>query len=255
MDIKALIRSNHSLHSLAKWTNARLKGTWNLMPSYWIATIVTEPDAQIVQIGSNDGRTNDPVYNLMRRRKGWRGLFVEPIPYLFERLKANYGNQARFKFENAVINNGDQVTFYWVDPAARKSLPHLPPWYDQLGSFNRDHITNHLPELEPFIRESRLNGLSLGSLFAKHQINKVHVLHIDTEGYDYKILSQLDLQSVRPKVILYEHKHLNPDEVVAAIRMLRPCYTLYELGGDTMAVPESANARMQATGLRPVPEP
>lgn len=190
----------------------------------------------MVQIGSNDGKGGDPLHRLLKTRRKWKALFVEPVPYLFARLRANYGNDGRFTFENAAINDGKKSTFYWVDESARNALPDLPDWYDQLGSFDRNHITRHIPELSQFIRGEEINGITLAGLLAKHKISQIDVLHIDTEGYDYKILSQLDLKNIHPTIILYEHLHLSPEEKARAINYLKHDYELFQWGMDMFAV-------------------
>jgi hypothetical protein len=128
----------------------------------------------------------------------------------------------------------------------------LPSWYDQLGSFNKSHITSLISGIEPFIEETSLKGISINSLLLKHDITSIDLLHIDTEGYDYQILSQLDLQKFRPRIILYERKHLSSEEVISAIKFLKPFYKLYNLGGDTIAVQEDAGKYMEKCGLQPV---
>jgi hypothetical protein len=40
-------------------------------------------------------------------------------------------------------------------------------------------------------------------LFERHSLNAIDLLHIDTEGADFKVLSQLNLNKYRPKVILH----------------------------------------------------
>ena len=42
-----------------------------------------------MQIGSNDGRSGDPLY-LFIRRDAWRGVLIEPVDYVFRQLKKNY---------------------------------------------------------------------------------------------------------------------------------------------------------------------
>ncbi len=219
------------------WLSSRLKGTWVADPRNWLPVLLPEPDAQIVQIGSNDGRTDDPIHKLLLERKGWKALFVEPVPYLFERLTRSHAPDARFRYENAAINDGSSAHFHWVDESARQQLPDLPEWYDQLGSFDRQHILKHLDGiLEPHIVSKEVNGITLGDLFVKHGIVKLDLLHIDTEGYDYKVLSQLDLSRHQPSVILFEHKHLPLHERAASIHHLAGHYELYDLGSDFLAV-------------------
>jgi FkbM family methyltransferase len=180
-------------------------------------------------------------------------LFVEPVPYLFDRLKRNYAGHPRFLFENSVVNDGSNITFYWVAEQAKESIPGLPDWYDQLGGFDRAHITRHIPELEGHIQEADLSGITLDHLFAKHDIAKIDLLHIDTEGADFKVLSQLDLNKHTPKIILYERKHLSKKEEDASILFLKECYVLYNLGADILAIERGTNKAMKSI-LNPLGE-
>lgn len=209
-------------------------------------------EAVVVQIGSNDGVTRDPIHNLLLRKRKWRVLFVEPVPFLFNKLKKNYSGDPRFKFENSVINDGSSVTFYWVAETAKEAIPDLPDWYDQLGGFDRAHITKHIPELEPFIEKAEFSGITLDDLFEKHAIERLDLLHIDTEGADFKILSQLDLRKRTPKIILYEKKHLSRKEERESILFLKANYVLYRFGGDILAVHREANNTTMQSNLKPL---
>lgn len=39
-------------------------------------------DLFVVQIGSNDGMTADPLYCILHEHPSWKALLVEPVPYL-----------------------------------------------------------------------------------------------------------------------------------------------------------------------------
>ncbi len=210
-------------------------------PAYWWDRLLPAEAAFFVQIGSNDGKTGDPIYPLLQKHQNWKALFVEPVPYSFEKLKNNYPDDTRFQFENVAINEGQRMTFYWVDAAAAKlALPDLPYWYDQLGSFDSQHILKHFDgALEPYIRSTDLEGLNLPTLFDRNKVGKIAVLHIDTEGYDWKILAQLDLLRHDPQFILYEKNHLSEEDLQASIRFLKDRYVLFGLGIDMLAVNRS----------------
>lgn len=193
-----------------------------------------------VQVGSNDGTQGDPIHHLVTRHRQWRGIFIEPVPFLFARLKANYGDDARFVFENVAI--GEQrghAQFYYVSEAAKEALgERLPYWYDQLGSFDRNHIVKHLDGLlEPYIVAVELPCVPVQDILDRNAVTRVDLLHIDTEGYDYHVLSQFDFARYCPAVVLYEHKHLS-----AAVReqaqalMCSHGYQLYVRGADTLAI-------------------
>ncbi|MDQ0391877.1 FkbM family methyltransferase [Labrys monachus] len=196
----------------------------------------------LVQIGSNDGRQGDPLYKWIKRKKNWRGLLVEPVPYLFDRLKQNYRKKQGLLFFNAAISDeSEHITLWSVDPKAVNSLD-LPYWFDQLASFDRNHITSHLgSKIEPYIIQISVPAVSLTEAIKLNMIEKIDLLHIDTEGYDYNILRQLDFSRFRPTIIMYEHKHLQKSNYISAQFLLRSeGYILEEHGGYTIALYEGA---------------
>lgn len=200
--------------------------------------------AYFVQVGSNDGAQNDPIHRLILDNPGWRGIFIEPVPFLFEKLKANYRAEqelhARFVFENvAIAEKAGEAAFYCVSEDAKKALgERLPFWYDQLGSFDRQHIVKHLDGLlEPFIVELQLPCLPIGEVLTRQGIERVDLLHIDTEGYDYNVLKQFDFARYQPRVVLYEHKHLGRERRTAAAQLMQAAgYRLHPRIDDTLAI-------------------
>ncbi len=63
-------RLSHSIHELTK-VSLKMK------------------DVTFVQIGAHDGRTGNRLFHWISK-SGWKGLFVEPVPYLFEELQKNF---------------------------------------------------------------------------------------------------------------------------------------------------------------------
>jgi hypothetical protein len=59
----------------------------------------------------------------------------------------------------------------------------------------------------------------LRTLFERHGVAHVDLLAIDAEGWDFRILRQLDFSRHRPRLIRCEYINLPPDEQ-AAIRDL-----------------------------------
>ncbi len=223
-------------------------------PAIWIESIFKETNINVVQVGSNDGVSGDPLYKLLKKNVGWEALFIEPVPYLFEKLKANYENQPRFKFENVAINNGSYQTFYSVKNSAKLEIPNLPKWYDQLGSFYRENITKHLNGiLEPYIIESRIKGFNLPDILKINKVKSIDLIHIDAEGYDWVILSQLNLNQFSPKAILFEHKHLKIEEKQKSLKYLNQHnYTIFELGCDFIGIKMNSEIERQIKKLKGV---
>lgn len=192
-----------------------------------------------VKVGANDGITGDPVSEVLLADERWKGLLIEPAPPCFQRLVANFGNSPRFAMEQVAIGktNGE-AAFYFVDPAAAKEIPGLPSWFDQLGSFDRNHIVKHLGGLlEPFIIEQRVPVRRLADVLRSNGIHAVHLLQIDTEGYDFELLKTLDLAAEAPSAIYIEHRHLGKADRIAMLQMLRDHnYRVDDCGGDYFAV-------------------
>jgi FkbM family methyltransferase len=205
---------------------------WKVDPSRLLQRYLRgQKNLFLLQIGSNDGLNGDPIFAALKVQSSWKALLVEPVPYLFGRLKQNYDGNNRVQFANvAIAEEATPGIFYYLDASAKLHFPDLPSWFDQLGSFDRNHIIKHLGvAMEPFIRTLDIPTVSLPSLLEQHEVSQIDVLHIDTEGYDWKILRQLNLKKFRPKLILFEYKHLQEAERLAAMAFLKPAYRITDL--------------------------
>src|SRR5262249_44625156 len=132
-----------------------------------------------VQVGANDGVKADPVHDLIVRNINWSGIFIEPIGSLFHRLKQNYECSDRFIFENIAIGTKKETRkFYYVsDSAALEPRLNLPFYFDQLGSFDRNHIFKHFGDkIAPFIVEEEIECISLQEVLDRHQVAAIDLL-------------------------------------------------------------------------------
>ena len=206
------------------------------------------PNPFFVKVGANDGLAHDPCSHLLRNDPRWRGLLVEPVPHCFKKLKVNFSDTQRFIVEPVAIGAKQQkAPFYYVSESARTQQSDLPEWCDMLGSFNRDHILKHLDgTLEPFIVEHSLKVEPLSSVLARHNIQKIDLLHIDAEGHDLEVLKTVDLHTFRPPVIFVEYQHLSPRDNRALRRLLRRHgYSIRNTGQDYVALHKKTARRLQ----------
>ncbi len=235
--IKGYLR-NVPLYGVGKRIYRRFRGSDPTIQQHILKAVGHKPSVFFVQVGSNDGLQGDPIHDLIVERENWRGIFIEPIDFLFQRLRKNYGNADRFIFENVAIGTEKgSKKFYYVSEEARSELD-LPYWHDQLGSFDKDHIIRALGEqMRSFIVEEDIECLPLQDVLDRNGVETIDLVHIDTEGFDYKVLSQIDLKRYKPSVILFEH-HLLPDEEFASARkLLRSTgYRTIQYGNDMLAI-------------------
>lgn len=187
-----------------------------------------------IQVGSNDGQTGDPIFKFVKKYS-WQGILVEPVPYLFEKLKSTYKDYSGLSFENSAIDKEDgHRTFYRVK---ENNNPNNPIWYDQLGSFRKEIVEKHkeaIPEFDAHLITEEVSCISFANLLKKYSVNKIDLLHIDTEGYDYEIIKLIPFETTPPQMIMYEHKHLGKhDQEECKKLLLGYGYHLLETESDT----------------------
>jgi FkbM family methyltransferase len=194
-------------------------------------------DLFVVIVGANDGKLVDPIYPLLRRNRSWQALLIEPVPYLFERLKRNYGKNSRFRYARvAIADCARTMPFYYVSEEARREVPHAPILWEAIGSFNRANLEKHLAgPYDRFIVEEMLEAIPLATVLERERVARIDVLIIDAEGYDWEVLKQLDLKCFSPLVIFYEHKLLSSADKAACRQMLHN-YEIEDLGYDDLCV-------------------
>lgn len=197
-----------------------------------------------VQIGANDGRMQDPLYDHIRRY-GLRGLLVEPQPAVFEKLKRNYADQPQLLFENcAIAPEEGEMTLYTLPDTL--DFPEADKNFSGFASFNREHVIKgfnfHAPQVgltgraEDYLVTCRVSAMPFGALLQKHSIERVDYVQIDTEGFDFEIIKMIDFKTCSPGAILYEHSGLSRKDKVTCWEFLTERgYSCAVCGMDTLA--------------------
>lgn len=198
---------------------------------------VQAPDGRVVflQIGSNDGRENDPLRPLVLAQ-GWRGVLVEPLPEPFRRLTETYDGVEGLRLLRAAVADVDgTVPIYGVEPR-----PDDPSWVDQIGSLDREVVLSHwraVPDLRSRLTATEVRAVRLGTLVSECELRRIDLMHTDVEGFDHHVLRQIDFAAPwAPRHLLYEHKHLTAVDAGDVESLLRRHgYRLWRLADDTFA--------------------
>ena len=156
---------------------------------------------------------------------------MEPNRNCFNKLVKNYRNQKNLVFESAAISSKDEIrNFYYF-----KENGHL----GSLGSFFPDFPFKKwwlIPNLKEHLVVEKIRCISLKTLMQKYNVSKIDLLCIDTEGYDYEIIKQLDFAKIKPSMILYEHKHLIKNDKKKCEQLLKHNgYSLTNKNGNVFA--------------------
>jgi FkbM family methyltransferase len=185
-----------------------------------------------IQIGSNDGRKNDPL-NKYIRENGWHGILVEPDLANFNKLTNTYNQVDGLIFENVGIGpERGEMLFYKL----KNITEHDPGWYDQVGSFDKDTFIKNIKygyELDKRMTTELLHVITFDDLLQKNKFRNVDLLHTDTEGFDYKILKSINFTEYNIRIILFEGEWMTQCELKEIIQYLRKYnYRIFRSGID-----------------------
>jgi FkbM family methyltransferase len=196
-----------------------------------------------VQLGAHDGLTNDPLHDFVVSRPNWSGVVVEPVPEHYTALKLTYaGLTTRVRFERAVVgSHSGHAPFYRL-----RDVPGLPTALRQVGSLSREHVEQYAADVLDLslVVEDNVASTTLSDLLDRHGVTHVELLHMDIEGAEPLVLSQIDFDAPwAPRALLFEHNHLSASDFSYWKTRLRAAgYALEHGRQDTWAERASAHA-------------
>jgi FkbM family methyltransferase len=164
------------------------------------------PLPHVLQVGANDGVTADPLRPLICKYQ-LPGLLIEPMPEAYSQLLQNYAGQSGIRFENCALwhENGERE-FFRIRTAAYRD-----PLIRGMAGLSREVLlraAHYLPDLKHQIETLHVRTLAPRTLFEKHQLSRVDLLVVDTEGFDDKIVQLVLNAGMIPDIIYFEHVHL-----------------------------------------------
>ena len=187
-----------------------------------------------VQVGAYDGEDNDFLARYIPHHD-LRGVLAEPQPTPFERLRRRYEAHPHLTLRNVAVSTvAGRRTLYTVEP-----MPDLPDWVGQIASFDRDIVVKHeawAPGLTRHVRATEVACVPLDDLIEGARLERIDLVQIDTEGFDFEVVKMIDVERWRPKVIHYEHAHLSKQDTQDCLAyLLDHGYCLAVEGMDTTA--------------------
>jgi len=184
-------------------------------------------------------------------------LYVEPMKPHFERLINHKSDNPNNKFENSAISDFNGTITMKTIPieVVDEGLVHpafygmsvIDPSKNGMGSENDKEI------VEKYAVDVEVNCITWDTLIQKHNIEHFDVISVDTEGHDYTIFKQIDLQKFRPSLIRLEWCNMTDDEKINITNKLTDAGYVYEILGnmDIDAVRKDVYDQIELT-LNPV---
>ncbi len=163
----------------------------------------------VVDIGAHDGRFLSNSYPYIAQ--GWRGVLIEPLPSVFERLVANHARHPHALCINVACGATSTTAPLFI--GADGDLGQNSTLSTDDTAWMRDHRTDRSIDV-------RVEPIS--SLLAEYDIHSdIGLLLVDCEGMDLEALQGLDPTRHRPWIIVTEQYAQNPAKETAKAELLR----------------------------------
>jgi FkbM family methyltransferase len=224
--LRALFLRNEPLGNEPFLAESHAKKAQNLNKVPELETIFLALAAQkrsglkVVQVGANDGVTNDPVFSLFHRFAE-SVLLIEPQPELIPRLRENYSSfEGKLVIANmAVTAEESSMKLFELTKQAGEKY-HAATGFNPTGiaAGREEHLASHLlkynivapGEISSAIKWQEVPSRPLKRILEINGIAEIDFLQIDTEGADWLVLQTLG--SHRPPAINFEWVHLNSQD-------------------------------------------
>jgi len=193
-----------------------------------------------LQIGANDGVMNDPIYQFnMDNKSVVSGFVLEPLPDIYEKLVVNYQFCPNIKpFNLAIHATESEMVLHRVKPTRAAEVHEFARG---IASFDETHWekTTLVPNAD-YMEQVKVKCVSFADFIKSNAIDKLDLLLLDTEGYDYQILMSIDFTHIKPKMIRFEHGVR--DQVMSPENFTAVCLHLNSFGYQIIAESYDATA-------------
>lgn len=163
-----------------------------------------DEEKTVVVVGAMDGVTHDDLAPYLLKNEKWKGVLIEPVPYYFEKLVKNYSHLPNMSFENvAIAAKREMRPMYCVDREAIES-GEVPAWCDGISTFHPEFGAITQGDILAKTVLTSVECVRFRDIVEKHNLRKIDILQIDTEGSDIAIFRQIWDAGFRPSLIHIE---------------------------------------------------
>ncbi len=205
---------------------------------------INNKPVHFIQIGASDGLRWDPIRRFVIR-DGWIGIFVEPLPHVFNMLKYNYAyvKNPQLIFVNAAISSKDDECMHiwsYSDEFCTSLSLEDRLFYLRKSSLDKKKVEASLKDfhsIEDKIKCFEIECMSVNSLIRKYwNVNRIDLILIDAEGHDDEIIRAIDFDTIHSKAVLFESHNLGDRKLEIHEFLSQKGYKILDLGGDSVAV-------------------
>jgi FkbM family methyltransferase len=153
-----------------------------------------------IQIGANDGKTYDPIYDLVIKNN-WSGILYEPGDNAYQELIKNYNNNNNNNliFEKKAVSNYDGKGILFCGTTNM----HFTLNYEKAKS---------MFDVEP--KSLNVEIVSPKTIINQFNINKIDLLLIDVLGHEFEIIKAFPFEKIKPEIIRFEYVNMKVEYAI-----------------------------------------
>tara|TARA_R110000822_G_scaffold163837_2_gene304142 strand:- start:98 stop:667 length:570 start_codon:yes stop_codon:yes gene_type:complete len=161
---------------------------------------VTKMTKRFVEIGAADFNTCLPL-----AQSGWHGISVEPVPYLFDRVKKQYEGHTVEVLNCAISDRKGSVKMaVGLDEGWLSGCSHVIS-DNHIG----EKISTHPANANNFNQTIIVDCMTLDDLLINIPSDQqIDVMKVDAEGHELNILMNYSFR-IKPRFVKIEHKHVD----------------------------------------------
>lgn len=163
-------------------------------------------DFVFLQIGANDGKSQDPIHQFNTK---WTGHFIEPLEKPFTALKANYKAQYNKHYYNQAIGNTNgeiEIHVPIEETDFNTKIASLNKGAALLRDFETKALNVKVNRLDDFLEQNNIKHFDL--------------MLLDVEGYELNILMDYSF-NIKPKYIFVETRFFSFHDLVGFNKRMR----------------------------------
>jgi len=173
-----------------------------------ISQYFTDPGT-LLSIGENDGQTLSNALAFIEI--GWSAYLIEPSPTVFPKLTARHKDNIHVQcFQVAISDIAKELTFYESSSASkgedRALVSSLLP--SEILKWKRAGVV---------FKPIKVQSITWNAFVALHDIDRLDYITIDAEGFDLKILRQINFDQHQTKVVCVEWNSINKHSYVSVM--------------------------------------
>lgn len=219
----------------------------------------------IVQVGANDGITNDPLFDFISNHPySTRVILCEPQTYLIPELEKNYGfHDAKYIF-NGAIGPETSLKLYRIKRECwpECSVPYAKDWPEYraptgVTSSSYDHVLTWVSkyykgnlQYQDVIEDVSVDCVNVRQLLQKAGLfDTIDVLQVDAEGFDDQVIYASNIGDFQPLVVNFEYGNL-PQQRAQELReyLTQNGYIFSQHGIDGLAIRATGPTHKSARG-------